>query len=572
MPRENSFSDSDGRSLTPDLEDNPNYVPPASPTYVAPTFYPPLTLHPTNTRESGRSRSHPPPSSSFLLRKRFRHAVRKVIALHRGATVMSGRGAGAERGIDPRSAGADVEYGGIKQECVIEVADYSALRSSFGRMTNREFVDLMNDPNASAREPWVKVRWINIGGMDWSVIKALSIHYDLHPLALEDVFHAHTTARSKADYYPQHLFLRVLCHELVEDAVQTLAGLLHHTALPKDEADTDKTSHGLRHRRRSQQSQNAPQPARRSLDVTEQRAAAVALEKQRRVQDATLKALKGPERVNVSVLPMYIFLFRDGTVISIHSTPSLTMTEPITNRLRQFDTVLRTSADASLLVQSLLGLITDKAFDVVDAYQAKIKMLEQQILIHPTIETVRNLHILSADLLLHRRTLAPIKALVEGLRRYDRDRVAAVLDGSGAGLDKNGKVVGFMTHKTLTYLADVYEHLEYVLSQLDVIAGIGQNLVDYTFNMTSYEMNEVMRRLTLVSIIFLPLTLLAGYFGMNFDIFWIKREGQGDWIYWVIAAPVMVAVFALFLSPDVKRMVHYAQKRLLTRRVVKSFR
>ncbi|KAJ6529715.1 hypothetical protein B0H19DRAFT_1384865 [Mycena capillaripes] len=207
--------------------------------------------------------------------------------------------------------------------------------------------------------------------------------------------------------------------------------------------------------------------------------------------------------------------FDSGTVISIHSTPSLTMVGPITNRLRQFDTVLRTSADASLLVQSLLGLITDKAFDVsiVDAYQAKIRMLEQQILIHPTIETVRNLHILSADLLLHRRTLAPVKALVEGLRRYDRDRVAAVLDGSGAGLDKNGKVVGLMTHKTLTYFADVYEHLEYVLSQLDVIAGIGQNLVDYTFNMPSYEMNEVMRRLTLVSIVFLPLTLLAGYFG-----------------------------------------------------------
>ncbi|KAJ6529717.1 hypothetical protein B0H19DRAFT_1274114 [Mycena capillaripes] len=290
-------------------------------------------------RESGRSRSHPLTSSSLLLCNRFRYAPRKFIALYRGATVMTGLGAGAERGIDPRSAGADAEYG--------------------------------------------------------------------------------------------------------------------------DQA---------------KQSQNAPQPARRSLDVTEQRAAAVALEKQRRVQDATLKALKGPERVNVSVLPMYIFLFRDDPLD----------TEPYDDGAHHEPSAALRHRPAHLRAHPSSSSTPTKP---------KIKMLEQQILIQPTI----NLRILSADLLLHRRTLTPIKALVEGLRRYDRDRVAAVLDGSGAGLDKNGKVVGFMTHKTLTYLDDVYEHLD----------------------------------------------------------------------YWVIAAPVMVAVFALFPSPDVKRMFHYAQKRLLTRRVVR---
>jgi hypothetical protein len=94
---------------------------------------------------------------------------------------MSRGGVGAEPGVDPRRASADAEYGGIKQECVIEVVDYSAVRSSFGRMTNREFVDLMNNPDASARDPWVKVRWINIAGMSWDVIKAVSIKYGEWP-------------------------------------------------------------------------------------------------------------------------------------------------------------------------------------------------------------------------------------------------------------------------------------------------------------------------------------------------------------------------------------------------------
>jgi len=81
-------------------------------------------------------------------------------------------------------------------------------------MTNREFSSLMQDPDSSERQSWVKVRWINIGGLSWDVIKTLSIKYDLHPLALEDIFCARTQHRSKADYYPKHLFLQVLCHEL----------------------------------------------------------------------------------------------------------------------------------------------------------------------------------------------------------------------------------------------------------------------------------------------------------------------------------------------------------------------
>ncbi|KAJ7185215.1 hypothetical protein C8R46DRAFT_881651 [Mycena filopes] len=547
MPRENSFSDSDGRSLTPDLEDEVNPYAPASPKYSSFPRSHPLDLYTPRTRESVRS--HPRSSNPRAAIDRFRGAVRKVIALHRGATVLTAtrRAAGAEPGIDPNSAAADLQFGGIKQECVIEVVDYSAVRTSFGRMTNEEFIALMNDARASERDSWVKVRWINIAGLSWDVVKAVSIKYDLHPLALEDVFHSHSRARSKADYYERHLFLRVLCHELGDQDQDP------RPSLPVPPVADPGTKH-----------------SDSSLNVTQMRASADAADEQRRIRDAALAALKRGERVNVNVVPMCIFLFRDGTVISIHSTPSLQMTEPITNRLRQFDTGLRTSADPSLLVQSLLGLIADKALEVVNAYQEKIKKFERKVMVRPSIETVRNLHILSADLILHQRTLEPIKTVVYGLRRYDRDRAAALAD-SANGKDEGGSgVAGFMSHTAQIYLADVHDHMEYVLSQLDVIAGIGQNLVDYTFNMTSYEMNEVMRRLMLATVIFLPLTLLTGYFGMNFDNMWITTHpGHGDWIYWAIALPIMVIVLPLFLGPDIRRLVRYMQKRLLTKRVAK---
>ncbi|KAJ7923388.1 magnesium transporter [Mycena leptocephala] len=527
MPRENSFSDSDGRSLTPTSKMRSISTHPRLP--------PMLLLCPINLPSCMRLTQGiqcAPEQLGFILPAQPLF-IRRTVSLCR-----------AEPGVDPRRASADAEYGGIKQECVIEVVDYSAVRSSFGRMTNREFVDLMNNPDASARDPWVKVRWINIAGMSWDVIKA-------------------------------HLFLRLLCHELSEESTPTLTGVPRFESsapLMSETSEDEKALLGgsLRKRRAKSQSRSSEPHLRRSLDVAEMRAAAVATDEQRRIQEAALKALKSGERVNVNVVPMFIFLFRDGTVISIHSTPSLEMTEPITHRLRQFDTVLRTSADPSLLVQSLLGLITDKALEVVTAYQDKIKKFERTIMSKPTIDTVRNLHILSADLILHRRTLAPLKTVVYGLRRYDIDRAAALIDESVKDI-KDVKV-GFMTQKSLIYLADVHDHLEHVLSQLDMIAGVGQNLVDYTFNMTSYEMNEIMRRLMLVTVIFLPLTLLTGYFGMNFDNMWSVKHGHGDWIYWAIALPIMAIVLPLFLAPDIQRMVHHVRKQMLTQKVVKSFK
>jgi hypothetical protein len=95
-------------------------------------------------------------------------------------------------------------------------------------------------------------------------------------------------------------------------------------------------------------------------------------------------------------------------------------------------------------------------------------------------------HILSGDLTQHKRTLEPLKALVYGLRRYDLDRciaVAASSAGDSAEADAaSRKVIGYMSHKSKVYLADVHDHVEYILSSLDMFAGISENLINYTFN------------------------------------------------------------------------------------------
>ena len=97
--------------------------------------------------------------------------------LSKTSRYLSGKGPGAEPGIDVRRDSTSMNYGHIRQSCLIEIADYSSVQSSFRRMTNREFVSFLSDPTASTRERWVKVRWINVGGISWDIIRALALKY-----------------------------------------------------------------------------------------------------------------------------------------------------------------------------------------------------------------------------------------------------------------------------------------------------------------------------------------------------------------------------------------------------------
>ena len=138
---------------------------------------------------------------------------------------------------------------------------------------------------------------------------------------------------------------------------------------------------------------------------------------------------------------------------------------------------------------------------------------------------------------MYKRTLAPIKTLIYGMRRYDIDRVIALYDPSEQG---GKKAEGYMSQKAKIYLADVHDHMEYVLTSIEMFAGISENLINYSFNvssvfpslkspclvltavvvqMSSHEMNEVMRTLTIATVLFVPLTLLTGYFVRPFLLF-----------------------------------------------------
>ncbi|KAG9033022.1 hypothetical protein FRB95_000684 [Tulasnella sp. JGI-2019a] len=274
--------------------------------------------------------------------------------------------------------------------------------------------------------------------------------------------------------------------------------------------------------------------------------------------------LRGEERVQVKRRILYMFMFRDGTLITFHDGKDSIYDQAIKIRLQEENTMLRGTSDVSVLLQSILDLMVDHAIEVTEAFQAEILELEQKTLLRPDMDSVKLLHILSAEITLHKRSLKPLQSLVYGLRRYDLDRAVAL----AVSADPNANATntkGYISHQAKVYLADVHDHLEYVTSSMEMFQSITENLIGYSFNILSYDMNETMRRLTLATIIFFPLTFLTSYFGMNFTN--MPSIDGSEFYFWQLSIPCVLGLVLMFTWGDVTKAWRYLKGRNLSKQI-----
>ncbi|CAE6402509.1 unnamed protein product [Rhizoctonia solani] len=571
MPKSNSDAD-ENDSLTSDEEAPPqaNGSTPRSPTG---------THH---TRRTARRRPtmpvNPQPSRINPSDKpidKFRTAVRLVTKMQKTQIALKDLGFGMG---GPESQGTRLEalYGHLNDTCNVRVWDYGPTKSSSRLFeTKLHFIHWLEEGEGEGKRPlWSKVRWINVCGFSWDVIEALHHRYDLHPLSLDTIINGRENARSKADYFPQHLFIHILSHTLAEDdnvatkksAQPTQEPDLTDSPRQSKTYDPESAIGSVPYKRRAptraatMATINDPYDDKANLARVWTRGVETEADRKKEMNIRAIDALKqGTGRVEIDVRSVFMFLLRDGTLLTIQREPTWEFGAPIHERLRLRDTLLRSSGDASLLLQSLIDLIVDEAVKITDKYHRRILKMERDILLNPKMRTVRDLHIASGDLTMHKRTLGPISQLVYGLRRYDSDRAKAVI-----AHDDDNPPTGFLSHQTKVYLADVHDHIEYILSSVDMFSSIAENLINYTFNLVSYETNQVMRGLTVATVIFFPLTFLTGYFGMNFDRMPSVQQ-HSEAMFWEIAMPVMVVVVGAFLYPDIRRIIRFLNKRAATK-------
>jgi magnesium transporter len=212
-----------------------------------------------------------------------------------------------------------------------------------------------------------------------------------------------------------------------------------------------------------------------------------------------------------------------NTVLTFQENSS-TEWDIIRQRIQAKGSRLRTS-DASFLAYSLLDAIVDSCFPILETFGDRAEELEALILEHSQPDLISQIHQFKRDLLLLRWVVWPMREVVSSLQRDPHECVSET---------------------TCVYLRDLYDHVVQLIDLIENYREIASDLVETYMSSASNRMNEIMKVLTIIGTIFIPLTFLAGVYGMNFKHFPeldLVFGYPAFWMLCLIITGVMVLVF-----------------------------
>jgi magnesium transporter len=168
---------------------------------------------------------------------------------------------------------------------------------------------------------------------------------------------------------------------------------------------------------------------------------------------------------------------------------------PVRHRIKNGKGIIRKQGP-DYLAYALLDAVIDGFFPVLEAYGERIEALENEVVTAPSRQTLEKIHLIRRELLDLRRAIWP-----------QRDAITALMrDGSP-----------LISQEVSVYLRDCYDHTIQVLDMVETYRELASSLMDVYLSSISNKMNEVMKVLTVISTVFIPLTFVAGIYGMNFN-------------------------------------------------------
>jgi magnesium transporter len=169
--------------------------------------------------------------------------------------------------------------------------------------------------------------------------------------------------------------------------------------------------------------------------------------------------------------------------------------DPVRERLRKGKGRIR-KMGSDYLMYTLLDALVDSYFDVLEKISDRIESLEEELIDSPEPETLQITHNLKRELVFLRRSIWPVREIIGSLEKNELDLI---------------------NEKTKIFYRDVYDHTIQVIDTIEACRDIVSGMMDLFLSSVSNRMNEVMKMLTVIATIFIPLTFIAGIYGMNFE-------------------------------------------------------
>jgi magnesium transporter len=186
---------------------------------------------------------------------------------------------------------------------------------------------------------------------------------------------------------------------------------------------------------------------------------------------------------------------------------------------------------ADYLLYAVVDAVVDNYFLILEKMGEKIEEIEDKLVADPAPETLQSIHNLKSQMIFLRRSVWPLREAINRLERWESPLIQKSTD---------------------LYLRDVYDHTIQVIDAIETFRDMLSGMLDIYLSSVSNRMNEVMKVLTIIATIFIPLTLVAGLYGMNFKY---MPELEWPWGY--------PFVLLFMLTIGVVMVIYFRRKRWL---------
>ena len=227
---------------------------------------------------------------------------------------------------------------------------------------------------------------------------------------------------------------------------------------------------------------------------------------------ATTQEVVG-EQVSLVLGPNFVISFQEGNAGDVF--------DPIRGRLRSAKGRARREG-ADYLVYSLIDAIVDGYFVLLEKLGESIEELDERMLTNRAREVARTIHHLKREMIWLRKAVWPLREMISTLQRAESPLIRA---------------------STGVYLKDVYDHTIEVIDTVETYRDVLSGMLENNLSLLTTRLNEVMKVLTVISTIFIPLTFIVGIYGMNFRY---MPELEWRWGYPLVMLSMAIIAVALY--------------------------